>query len=902
MIIGIQLCFALAQAKTNGPLRAGLGRDRLIVLAVVLLSSTPLFGAENPISSYQVDLGPPPATVAQALATRPQREAKALAATACGQERTFLDEARTKARDEDVLQKLVAKVAWLSRGESSCSFVVNMPLTFDASAFNNEFTAFFGGDCTRHAVTYAVYEPASEIEKNEYIPGGHIPIPSGHIRATFVISNLCLKQQVNMVVSAMQPQGQIGSSKLPCHLVGAAVEGEWDVSVRDLVRIYYLSLNGTRAPGAQILDPATREHLFNDLLTIDGAPGPDDYPITGCGNTERSTGSPADRADERSWAEENFGWLGDVWDVLKWILLAILIILLILATIFTLGAAAPAWALVPATIAKWAAVAAIALVVVAAVVLSLLRLPETENHLLMINTSRYLTNQIIIAAHPTDVHFFVDDQGKVKQWLLARLQRIATQDFEEYNARPYQRYSITAILNLHDFVPCNPNFQRGMSDCDLKTASAIVLDLATAKFAAGSSEGRRVAPFRRLLEVVEDDIGDRKRLTDANSGSDYMFGFVLAYAGHTSQLPEHKAQFSVATEMIYPATSSYAPAPAVMSVALGEKGVFEQRIHHAGYEIYSRSPSFLISAGGVRTPSATPATLGPFDVGEGCNDRGAALPTVLIPSGGGYLTDRQMTASVRRDDFLRIEGFYYYYLRDGKCLAPNNDAQNGPPSIPADNKDRSHTWSHDNNVCVFKGFACGTNIVVPPTLDACFSPPDGTPWRFLSSATCPALPNTPQFYVALFRKPCPSETKNCLKDWGFFEAVEAPPTADQDAAFAAFRNKVLTTNGAHLTPDPLGGKEPPLSGIYISSLGSRIEFDAAATMNDKNRAGVVAVDGDLQPALNDWPLASGDIVNSDADACPGFPFGVQGRLEITGHQNGVTIDFCNSAAPTRILH
>jgi hypothetical protein len=100
--------------------------------------------------------------------------------------------------------------------------------------------------------------------------------------------------------------------------------------------------------GDRVLEAATEEHLFNELLSIDGAPGPDSYPLSGCGNTEVSTGSPADRADERSWAEDNFAWLGDlwegIWDVLKWILLALIIIwVTIFLTIFTLGTALPTW-------------------------------------------------------------------------------------------------------------------------------------------------------------------------------------------------------------------------------------------------------------------------------------------------------------------------------------------------------------------------------------------------------------------------------------------------------------------------------------------------------------------------------------------------------------------------------
>src|SRR5262249_2288830 len=80
------------------------------------------------------------------------------------------------------------------------------------------------------------------------------------------------------------------------------------------------------------------------------------------------------------------------------------------------------------------------------------RVPETENHLLMINTSRYLTNQAMIEALDDEGGYPNEDeiqsqQDDTRDWLLERLQRIARNDFDEYNARPYQRYSINAVLN-----------------------------------------------------------------------------------------------------------------------------------------------------------------------------------------------------------------------------------------------------------------------------------------------------------------------------------------------------------------------------------------------------------------------------------------------------------------------
>lgn len=871
---------------------------RLALAAIASMGAAFFFAAQPvaaqvPISTYQVDLGPPATTVAQALATRPQRMAAALEAMACGQEERFLADAQARATGEDVMSVLVAKVGWLRLSERSCTFKVEFPISagFDKDAFNTKFEAFYGADCAQ-PVTFAVYEPPSEIESSE-------KIFTGHVRATFLLSSICLKRQINQVIMALEVRGQLGSSSIPCHLILGKTEGEWDVSVRDLVRIYYLSksINSMRsAPGGAILDTTTERHIRDDLLTIDGAPAPDDYALTGCGNTERSTGSPQDRADERSWAEDNFEWLGDVWDVLKWILLVLLIIVLIIVTIFTAGAALPLWAVVPIVAVEIGVTA----VLVAVSIAMLVRLPETENHLLMINTSRYLTNQIIIDADPDDVHFFVDDQREVKAWLLKRMQSIAAGDFLEYNARPYQRYSIIALLNLHDFA----------HDDDLVTATRIVLDLATAKFASGSDGARRVVPFRRLMEHVEDDVADGHRLTDGINGSDYQVAFMTAYAGLTGQFPAHRVQLNSAFEMIYPATSRWEPPPAVMQVALGEKPEYDQRIHHAGIEIFSRTRSFLVSAGGVRAPAATPARLGPLEVGENCNDRGVALPTVLIPSGGGYLADpaRTKSALVKRVDFLRIEGFYYYYKRDGKCFAPNNDAQGGPPGgIDPDPGKRTHSWSHDANACVYRGFACGTNIVVPDSLAQCLVPQPGTPWSFLSSARCAELPGTRPFHVALYRRPCPSGSSACLNNWGFFEAVEAAPSANPDAAFAAFRAQVLTANPASLIPDPPSGwlpllRGPPLPGTYVSSRGQRIAFDAAITMIDGNVPGVRSVDGVAEPNLDVWPLAAGGVINSKVCTSAMIPFAVTGQIEISGSTSGVTIDFCDWQKPKRTEH
>ena len=214
----------------------------------------------------------------------------------------------------------------------------------------------------------------------------------------------------------------------------------------------------------------------------------------------------------------------------------------------------------------------------AGVTIGYLRIPESENHLFMINTSRYLMNRLIIEALPdeNDRERYEDDQEEIKEWLLERLQKVASEDFREYNARPYQRYTIMAIMNLHDFA----------NDSDLEVASRIVLDFAAAKFAAGSSQGRRIVPFRRLLENIPGDfIGNPpRRLFDIASGADHQTAAMLLFAGQTQQLPDHKASVSSVSEMMYAASSKYRPDVAILNVAARKSVAYEQRIHHDGFE------------------------------------------------------------------------------------------------------------------------------------------------------------------------------------------------------------------------------------------------------------------------------------------------------------------------------
>jgi hypothetical protein len=93
---------------------------------------------------------------------------------------------------------------------------------------------------------------------------------------------------------------------------GAVVDGDWDVSVRDLVRVLYLDELG----GSRILDTAV--HVSHDLINLDlPHAASDDYPWTACGNTENASGDAEERFGNEGFAKDAIDAVGDFWDWLR---------------------------------------------------------------------------------------------------------------------------------------------------------------------------------------------------------------------------------------------------------------------------------------------------------------------------------------------------------------------------------------------------------------------------------------------------------------------------------------------------------------------------------------------------------------------------------------------------------
>ena len=263
-------------------------------------------------------------------------------------------------------------------------------------------------------------------------PAKTMPVRAGAIQIDFAVSQECLLRQAAQGLSALVipvrdgQQQRAGTNAQPCHGFGT-IYGDWDMAERNLIRVAYLIRKyGFGADGQALHDANT--HLRNDLLTLDrGVEGDSHNVWFGCGNSEGHSGSAEDRAIDRGGHGNP---PGDALGDLGWFLLMLLILLALLALALALAAA------LGAAVGAGALAAVVAATIVG---MLLFNISETENHLLGINTTKYLNNQLIIEELGNDLGMtgpYIRDQIELKEWLLKRMQGFLQHDFIEYNAHP----------------------------------------------------------------------------------------------------------------------------------------------------------------------------------------------------------------------------------------------------------------------------------------------------------------------------------------------------------------------------------------------------------------------------------------------------------------------------------
>jgi hypothetical protein len=886
--------------------------------------------------NYQIDFpgfGPPPATGDEAANMLPARRMAIFKFLTCADELAFYLRAtgdpdnKDTEHYEDMLGQIVGKMEYLplSDGKTPCTGSSTNSIGGLHGAYYGGRSGFIddirdlaqGGSGRLNPAIRDKFKDASggtpcdaviqTVNLSRPLPD---PIPNpipgdwdGYgIKVTFTykVTLACIRAEINAALLSMRKVGQLGSSDLPCGLFmrgwlpvnpfpsdqfdegHGTTKGEWDVKVRDLVRIYYLN----RRADSTLLDSNVAAHIFGsdgDLINVNGGLGQPDYSVMSCGDEEDASGTPEDRAADSS--DPLLGpSLGDVGNYIK-DHIALLLLALLLFLLAAAAAALVGGLILPAALNALGILAAALGTGVLGSLLLDIRVPETENHRMMIETSRYLTNQLIIKSLQSggdseQVGQYAVFQRQIKAYLLDKFQSVLKNDLIEYNALPYQRYTDVALLNLYDFA----------DDQDLKTAAGAVLDYLTAKFAVGSNLGRRFVPFRRRMEnvarVVETTTWDDKPafngVFDLEGGDDYMVGVMLLHSGQTQLLPTRRlvptqvtipqASSSGALDMVYPASSSYLPPPAIITDLAIRKTTYDQVIQHAAKEVYSSAAGYLLTAGGEPAPPAYKALILPgaidaahllptIPVGGSENDQGAGLPTTLM------LTAQSDTSL---DGLIRIEG---------------------TRTVHAKNMNDHWREEFGPNICVGRGFACGTNIVVPEALAGCLKIANklSPSLSVMDSSTCaPLLTNVggqsvprdgaPKVYLAVYREKCGSLLVNC-HNFGYLEAESGPREL-----FTVFTQHALDESRQVFAGDACGSAS--CEATYHTAAGDSIRFHVGGLLFG-NVNYIVSINGHT-PGNG---LALGDIINSTKP----------GALTIRNPNNNLTLllDLSDTAHPKR---
>lgn len=170
-------------------------------------------------------------------------------------------------------------------------------------------------------------------------------------------------------------------------------------------------------------------------------------------------------------------------------------------------------------------------------------IPETENHVLMIHAWKYLVNSYVYwvgnhlenhdRSHPrydrrikdlydkNQLHY-ENENSQLEEFVLQAVGRVLHNGLFEENARPYESFSMRAIMNL--YMGANALYKTAGGQ-KVKTAAQNAMEFLIAKYAFQSFQGKRISPMRRQREY--------RHLYDVG-GQDYIPDIVGMLAGEYS--------------------------------------------------------------------------------------------------------------------------------------------------------------------------------------------------------------------------------------------------------------------------------------------------------------------------------------------------------------------------------
>lgn len=275
---------------------------------------------------------------------------------------------------------------------------------------------------------------------------------------------------------------------------------------------------------------------------------------------------------------------------------------------------------------------------------------DTENHLLMTEGSRYLKNRWL-ALHGNADPRYNNLKNGLETWLLSFLKELREAGLYEFNSVPYLGYTMTALLNLEAF-----------GSEAIRRSAREILDRLNWEYAVGSFALRRYAPFRRQLRKAD--------ITSLNG--DYHTALMKVWMSLLVEDPALDLELTGGYHhALWACLFPYRPPDKVVRWVERKPVQYFARIGHgpgASPEIYSGSPDYLISAGGVHRGRRSMIVARPITLM--LNDQAKDLKEVLHIAGPGDAFTEWNNTGVYRN-FACAAG--PVHIPDGWVPAAQND-------------------------------------------------------------------------------------------------------------------------------------------------------------------------------------------------------------------------------------
>ncbi len=203
-------------------------------------------------------------------------------------------------------------------------------------------------------------------------------------------------------------------------------------------------------------------------------------------------------------------------------------------------------------------------------------IPESENHLILSNSSLYLTNEILFDS--TGDKKYNNLTNGVHIWLLNYLKTIIKNGLYEYNAKPYSSWTIRGLQNLYSYSNNN----------EIKKASKILLDQLFFKYAIQSKNVNLIIPYRRREDYLADEI---------RKNDEYATWF-LAF---TRYIPDSESNWEdIKHDQMFILTTiiqDYRPPMEFIQLAFEDNTIWS-KCKHTNTEIVYKERNFAIFSGG----------------------------------------------------------------------------------------------------------------------------------------------------------------------------------------------------------------------------------------------------------------------------------------------------------------